>query len=117
VVAVDCATEGLNISTEGITKFNLDTAARIVQLARVADRVDGLSHESRDAERDQLLEVLRLRSRVLGTAVVLSALSGWLKITVLPRIAWNVMTDEADAKRFQWAPIPERSAAASGRIG
>ena len=98
MAAGDCATEELTINVERMTEFNLDTAARIVQLAltpvfllsatatllgvfatrlaRVADRVDSLSHESRDAERDQLLEVLRLRSRVLDTAVVLSALSG-----------------------------------------
>jgi hypothetical protein len=80
--------------------FNLEAAARIVQLAltpvfllsatatllgvfatrlaRVSDRVDSLSHDSRDAERDALLAVLRQRSRVLDTAVVLSALSGGL---------------------------------------
>jgi|HubBroStandDraft_2_1064218.scaffolds.fasta_scaffold204851_2 hypothetical protein len=81
--------------------FNLEAAARIVQLAltpvfllsatatllgvfatrlaRVSDRVDSLlAHDSRDAERDALLAVLRQRSRVLDTAVVLSALSGGL---------------------------------------
>jgi hypothetical protein len=82
------------------SEFNLDTAARIVQLAltpvfllsatatllnvfatrlgRVADHVDTLSHDSKDTRRDQLLQALRLRSRVLDTAVVLSALSGGL---------------------------------------
>jgi hypothetical protein len=79
-------------------EFNLEAAARIVQLAltpvfllsatatllgvfatrlaRVSDRVDSLSHESKDPQRDALLVVLRQRSRVLDTAVVLSALSG-----------------------------------------
>ena len=80
--------------------YNLDAAAKIVQLAltpvfllsatatllgvfatrlaRVSDRVDSLTHDTRDAERDALLAVLRQRSRVLDTAVVLSALSGGL---------------------------------------
>lgn len=89
-----------------MTEFNLEAAARVVQLAltpvfllsgtatllgvfasrlaRVADRVDALSQQAKEPGRDQLLEVLRLRSRVLDVAVVLSALAGGLTcVTVL----------------------------------
>lgn len=48
------------------------------RLARVADRVDALSKEASDPEKDELLKTLRHRSRVLDVAVVLSALSGAL---------------------------------------
>jgi hypothetical protein len=48
------------------------------RLARVADRVDTLTKESKDPIRDELLGLLRIRSRVLDTAVVLSALAGAL---------------------------------------
>src|SRR5271156_388174 len=83
-----------------MTEYNLDTAARIVQLAltpvfllsgtatllgvfaarlaRVADRVDTLSKEVKEPIRDELLALLRRRSRVLDVAVVLSALAGGL---------------------------------------
>jgi hypothetical protein len=48
------------------------------RLARIADRVHSLSHENPDPTRDQLLGMLRQRSRVLEIAVTLSALSGGL---------------------------------------
>ncbi len=54
------------------------------RLARVADRVDMLSQETKDPIRDELLALLRLRSHVLDVAVVLSALAGGLTcVTVL----------------------------------
>jgi len=81
-----------------MTDQNLEAAAHVVQLAltpvfllsatatllnvfatrlaRVADRVDKLSQDTKDPLRDKLLAVLRRRSRVLDVAVVLSALSG-----------------------------------------
>ncbi len=80
--------------------YNLETAAHVVQLAltpvfllsatatllnvfaarlaRVADRVDALSREAKDPLRDELLSVLKRRSHVLDTAVVLSAVAGAL---------------------------------------
>jgi hypothetical protein len=85
---------------------NLEAAAHIVQLAltpvflltgtatllgvfsarlgRVADRVDSLSEGPNDPRRNELLALLRRRTRVLDTAVVLSALAGGLTcVTVL----------------------------------
>ena len=81
-------------------EYNLESAAHVVQLAltpvfllsatatllgvfaarlaRVADRVDTLTKESKDLIRDELLTLLRWRSRVLDLAVVLSALAGAL---------------------------------------
>jgi hypothetical protein len=81
-----------------VTDYNLDAAAHVVQLAltpvfllsgtatllsvfaarlaRVADRVDSLSLQAKDPFRDEVLSLLRSRSRVLIVAVVLSALSG-----------------------------------------
>jgi hypothetical protein len=78
-----------------MTGYNLESAAHVVQLAltpvfllsatatllgvfatrlgRVADRVDLLSKEARDPIRDELLALLKRRSRVLDVAVVLSA--------------------------------------------
>src|SRR5579862_973592 len=54
------------------------------RLARVADRVDSLSQTTKDSHRDELLSLLRRRSRVLDVAVVLSALAGGLTcVTVL----------------------------------
>ena len=83
-----------------MTEYNLEAAARVVQLAltpvfllsatapllgvfaarlaRVADRVDALSKEVKEPIRDELLALLRRRSRVLDIAVVLSALAGGL---------------------------------------
>jgi Protein of unknown function (DUF2721) len=83
-----------------MTDLNLEAAAHVVQLAltpvfllsatatllnvfatrlaRVADRVDKLAQEANDPIRDKLLVALRHRSRVLDSAVVLSALSGGL---------------------------------------
>jgi hypothetical protein len=83
-----------------MTEYNLEAAAHMVQLAltpvfllsgtatllgvfatrlaRVADRVDVLSREPKDPIRDELLDLLRCRSRVLDVAVVLSALAGAL---------------------------------------
>jgi hypothetical protein len=83
-----------------MAEFNLEAAAHVVQLAltpvfllsgtatllgvfstrlaRVADRVDRLSEESKSDVRDELLERLRLRTHVLDVAVVLSALAGGL---------------------------------------
>src|ERR1700733_3956977 len=83
-----------------MTEYDLESAARVVQLAltpvfllsatatllnvfatrlaRVADRVDKLSQEANDPMRDGLLVALRRRSRVLDSAAVLSALSGGL---------------------------------------
>jgi hypothetical protein len=80
--------------------YNLEAAAHVVQLAltpvfllsgtatllgvfaarlaRVADRVDLLSQQAKDPVRDELLTLLRRRSRVLDIAVVLSALAGGL---------------------------------------
>jgi Na+/melibiose symporter-like transporter len=48
------------------------------RLARVADRVDTLSKEEKEPIRDELLALLRRRSRVLDVAVVLAALAGGL---------------------------------------
>jgi hypothetical protein len=81
-------------------EYNLEAAAHVVQLAltpvfllsgtatllgvfaarlaRVADRVDLLSREAKEPIRDELLDLLRRRSRVLDVAVVLSALAGAL---------------------------------------
>ena len=83
-----------------MTEYNLEAAAHMVQLAltpvfllsatatllsvfatrlaRVADRVNSLSQEAKEPVRDELLAMLRRRSRVLEVAVVLSALSGGL---------------------------------------
>ena len=83
-----------------MTEYNLEAAAHVVQLAltpvfllsgtatllgvfaarlaRVADRVDTLSKEVKEPIRDELLALLRRRSRVLDVAVVLSALAGGL---------------------------------------
>lgn len=83
-----------------MTEYNLEAAAHVVQLAltpvfllsatatllgvfatrlgRVADRVHSLAKEPKEPVRDELLAVLRRRSRILETAVVLSALSGAL---------------------------------------
>jgi len=47
-------------------------------LARVADRVDALSHQAKEPIRDELLKLLRRRSHVLDAAVVVSALAGGL---------------------------------------
>jgi hypothetical protein len=89
-----------------VSEFDLEAAAHVVQLAltpvfllsgtatllgvfatrlaRVADRVDSLSQEAKDTGRDELLAVLRRRSRVLDVAVVLSAVAGGLTcVTVL----------------------------------
>jgi hypothetical protein len=81
-----------------MTEYNLEAAAHVVQLAltpvfllsatatllnvfatrlaRVADRVHSLSEQAKDPIRDELLSLLRSRSRVLDVAVVLSAMSG-----------------------------------------
>jgi hypothetical protein len=48
------------------------------RLARIADRVNVLSQNAKDPIRDELLNALRRRSRVLDIAVVLSAQSGGL---------------------------------------
>ena len=48
------------------------------RLARVADKVDALTVQPKDAVRDQRLKVLKLRSRALDWAVVLAALAGAL---------------------------------------
>jgi hypothetical protein len=83
-----------------MTPYDLQGAARVVQLAltpvfllsgtatllgvfaarlaRVADRVDSLAKEPKEAIRDELLRLLRRRSRLLDVAVVLSALAGGL---------------------------------------
>jgi Protein of unknown function (DUF2721) len=86
--------------------YNLEAAAHVVQLAltpvfllsgtatllsvfsarlaRVADRVDSLSEDPNDPLRNELLALLRRRTHVLDTAVVLSALAGGLTcVTVL----------------------------------
>jgi hypothetical protein len=83
-----------------MTGYNLESAAHVVQLAltpvfllsgtatllgvfaarlaRVADRVDVLAQQVKDPIRDELLALLRRRSRVLDVAVVFSALAGAL---------------------------------------
>ena len=83
-----------------MNEYNLEAAAHMVQLAltpvfllsatatllsvfatrlaRVADRVNVLSQDAKDPVRDELLAMLRRRSRVLIVAVVMSALSGGL---------------------------------------
>ena len=83
-----------------ITEDNLEAAAHVVQLAltpvfllsatatllgvfatrlaRVADRVNSLSQDAKEPVRDESLNALRRRSRILEVAVVLSALSGGL---------------------------------------
>jgi Protein of unknown function (DUF2721) len=83
-----------------LSNYDLESAARVVQLAltpvfllsgtatllgvfaarlaRVADRVDALTEKEKTPLRDLLLSALRLRSRVLYTAVVLSAMAGGL---------------------------------------
>jgi hypothetical protein len=83
-----------------MTEYNLEAAAHMVQLAltpvfllsatatllsvfanrlaRVADRVNSLSQDAKEPVRDELLAMLRRRSRALEVAVVLSALSGGL---------------------------------------
>jgi hypothetical protein len=54
------------------------------RLARVADLVDTLTKEVKEPIRDELLVLLRRRSRALDVAVVLSALAGGLTcVTVL----------------------------------
>ena len=88
-----------------MTEYDLQSAARVVQLAltpvfllsgtatllsvfatrlaRVADRVDSLAKEAKDPIRDELLAILRRRSRILDVAVVLSALAGALTCTAV----------------------------------
>jgi Protein of unknown function (DUF2721) len=83
---------------EPMIDYTLETAAHVVQLAltpvfllsatatllsvfatrlaRIADRVNSLSQDVKDPIRDELLNALRRRSRILEVAVVLSALSG-----------------------------------------
>jgi hypothetical protein len=83
-----------------MTDFNFEAAAHVVQLAltpvfllsgiatllgafsarlgRVSDRVDALSNDGEEPGRHELLTMLRLRSRVLDVAVVLSSLAGAL---------------------------------------
>jgi hypothetical protein len=83
-----------------MTEYNLEAAAHMVQLAltpvfllsatatllsvfanrlaRVADRVNSLSQDAKEPVRDEMLAMLRRRSRALEVAVVLSALSGGL---------------------------------------
>ena len=85
---------------ELITEYNLEAAAHVVQLAltpvfllsatatllgvfatrlaRIADRVNSLSQDAKEPVRDESLNALRRRSRILEAAVVLSALSGGL---------------------------------------
>jgi Protein of unknown function (DUF2721) len=88
-----------------MTAYNLESAAHVVQLAltpvfllsatatllavfsarlaRVADRVDALSHQAKEPIRDGLLKLLRRRSHVLDAAVVVSALAGGLTCTAV----------------------------------
>jgi hypothetical protein len=88
-----------------MTEYDLEGAARVVQLAltpvfllsgtatllsvfaarlaRVADRVDSLAKESKEPIRDELLALLRRRSRVLDVAVVMSALAGGFTCTAV----------------------------------
>jgi hypothetical protein len=83
-----------------MTEYDLETAAHVVQLAltpvfllsgvatllsvfaarlaRVADKVDALSRQSKNVTRDQALKSLKLRSHALDVAVVLAALAGAL---------------------------------------
>jgi Protein of unknown function (DUF2721) len=87
-----------------MTDYNLEAAAHVVQLslapifllsatatllgvfstrlARVADRVHSLPKDGEGPVREEL-SVLRLRSRLLDVAVVLSALSGGLTCTAV----------------------------------
>ena len=96
----EAGSTSLNRSIEPMSEYSLDSAAHVVQLAltpvfflsatatllgvfatrlaRVSDRVNTLSVEAKTPMRDQLLAMLRRRSRVLDAAVVLSALSGGL---------------------------------------
>jgi hypothetical protein len=101
-----------------MTEFNLEAAAHVVQLAltpvfllsgiatllgafsarlaRVADRVHALSKEAQESGTDELLAMLRLRSRVLDVAVVLSALAGGLTcVAVLLLFLGQVRGDSA----------------------
>jgi hypothetical protein len=48
------------------------------RLARVADKVDSLTLQAKEASRDRELSILKLRSRALDVAVVLAALAGGL---------------------------------------
>ena len=83
-----------------MTGYNLESAAHVVQLAltpvfllsgtatllgvfaarlaRGAERVDVLAQQMKDPIRDELLALLRRRSRALDVAVVFSALAGAL---------------------------------------
>lgn len=103
-----------------MNEYNLETAAHMVQLAltpvfllsatatllsvfatrlaRVADRVNILSQDAKDPVRDELLAMLRRRSRVLIVAVVMSALSGGLTCVAVLVLFLSELRGSAAAK-------------------
>lgn len=103
-----------------MNEYNLEAAAHMVQLAltpvfllsatatllsvfatrlaRVADRVNILSQEAKDPVRDELLAMLRRRSRVLIVAVVMSALSGGLTCVAVLVLFLSELRGSAAAK-------------------
>ena len=103
-----------------MTEYNLEAAAHMVQLAltpvfllsatatllsvfatrlaRVADRVNILSQDAKDPVRDELLAMLRHRSRVLIVAVVMSALSGGLTCVAVLVLFLSELRGSAAAK-------------------
>ena len=103
-----------------MNEYNLEAAAHMVQLAltpvfllsatatllsvfatrlaRVADRVNILSQDAKDPVRDELLAMLRRRSRVLIVAVVMSALSGGLTCVAVLVLFLSELRGSAAAK-------------------
>ena len=103
-----------------MNEYNLEAAAHMVQLAltpvfllsatatllsvfatrlaRVADRVNVLSQDAKDPVRDELLAMLRRRSRVLIVAVVMSALSGGLTCVAVLVLFLSELRGSAAAK-------------------
>jgi hypothetical protein len=103
-----------------MTEYDLEAAAHVVQLAltpvfllsgtatllgafstrlgRVADRVDSLSREAKEPGKHELLASLRLRSRVLDVAVVLSALAGALTCVAVLVLFLGEVRDAAAAR-------------------
>jgi hypothetical protein len=68
------------------------------RLARIADRVHTLSHDSQEPARDELLGMLRNRSRMLEIAVTLSALSGGLTCVAVLVLFLDELRGTAAAK-------------------
>jgi hypothetical protein len=68
------------------------------RLARVADRVDSLAQETKDSIRDELLSLLKRRSRVLDVAVVMSALAGAFTCTAVLVLFLGELRETAAAR-------------------